>query len=500
MMENIRKFLFVCGRELRKNISDSGVMVFFLVVPLLYPLLYAFLYSGEVVREVPVVAVDQSHSSISREFLRKADATPDLNIIQYCSDMEEARELMRRHKAYGIILIPDDFSNRLVNGQQATVGAYCDMSGLLYYKALLSGTTMVSLDMNRDIQIEKLALLSANQSSGKDSQPQYSGLTAQQQQVQTMPVRNEYITMFNPSNGFQGFLIPAILILIIQQTMVLGVGMMAGTEYEQRKTGRLLLGGEYNNPLVVLFGKAFAYVLVYSFVSVYLLMLVPHLFHMPQLANMHTLIVFMVPFLLACVFFSIVLAFFVRDRESGFLLFVFASVPMIFMSGISWPGSNIPGVWHYFAQIFPSTHGINGFCRIINDGAMLGDVMIEYMKLWLLSGLYFMLALLEFIRFYRSKHVPGFEFIMERRRQRAERMVERLDRVEEKIITVHEELQEKRAAIREDIQEKREAIREDLQEKREVIKEKHEAIREDLKQAKEKVQSRRKNKKDQSNG
>lgn len=458
-MKNIRKFLFVCGRELRKNISDSGVMVFFLVVPLLYPLLYAFLYSGEVVREVPVAAVDQSHSSISREFLRKADATPDLNIIQYCSDMEEARELMRRHKAYGIILVPSDFSGRLAGGQQATVGAYCDMSGLLYYKALLSGTTMVSLDMNRDIQIEKLSLLAANQSSEKDGQPQYSGLTGQQQQVQTMPVRNEYVTMFNPSNGFQSFLIPAILILIIQQTMVLGIGMMAGTEYEQRKTGKLLFGGEYNNPLVVLLGKAFAYILVYSFVSVYLLMLVPQIFHMPQLANMHTLIAFMVPFLLSCVFFSIVLAFFVRDRESGFLLFVFASVPLMFMSGISWPGSNMPGVWRVFAQAFPSTHGVNGFCRIINDGAMLGDVMPEYRKLWLLAAVYFMLALYEFILFYRSRHIPGYEFIMEKRRQMAERMAGKLDRVEGKIIAVHDGLLEKRETIREDLKQVKDKVR-----------------------------------------
>lgn len=427
-MRNIRKILFVCGRELRKTVSDSGVLVFFLVVPLLYPLLYAFLYSREVVRDVPVVAVDENRSSMSREFLRRADATPDLHIVQYCSDMEEARHLMRQHRAYGVIRIPSDFSSRIVNGQQATVGTYCDMSGLLYYKSLLSGATMVSLDMNRDIQIEKLALVS-------------DGLSARQQEVQTMPIRNEYITMFNPSNGFQAFLIPAILILIIQQTMVLGICMMAGTEYEQRKTGRLLLGGEYNSPLVVLLGKSFAYILVYSFVSVYLLMLVPHLFHMPQLADMHTLIVFMIPFLLACVFFSIVLAFFVRDRESGFLLFVFASVPLVFMSGISWPASNIPAFWRAFACIFPSTHGINGFCRIINDGAMLGDVLTEYRRLWFVAAAYFMLALLEFIAFYRSKHIPGLEFIKARRQQRVGLMVERLE-------SIHEDLRQAKEKIR----------------------------------------------------
>lgn len=381
--------LAVCGAEIKKAVSDAGVLVFFLVVPLLYPLLYAYLYGREVVREVPVVVVDDCRSAMSREFLRKSDATPDLRIISYCSDMEEARDLMHRHKAYGLIYIPSEFQETLNDGRQATVSLYCDMSGLLYYKALLSGCTMVSLDMNRDIQMERLG-----------------GLTAQQMEVQTMPVDNEYVTMFNPANGFQGFLIPAVLILVLQQTMVLGVSMLAGTEYEKRRKGQLALGPQYGNPLTVLCGKALAYLTVYFAVSAYVLCLVPCMFHMPQLWQPSTLLSFITPFLLASVFFSITLSSLVRDRESCFLLFVFVSVPLIFMSGISWPTSNMPAVWRYLAQLFPSTHAVNGFCRIGTSGALLRDVMLEYTRLWLLAGAYFMTALALCIRRYRSARMP----------------------------------------------------------------------------------------------
>ena len=95
----VKDMLDVAGKELRDTISDVGVLVFFVIVPLLYPLLYAYLYSREVVHEVPVVVVDECRSATSREFLRKSDATPDLKIISYCADMEEARNLMHRHKA-----------------------------------------------------------------------------------------------------------------------------------------------------------------------------------------------------------------------------------------------------------------------------------------------------------------------------------------------------------------------------------------------------------------
>ena len=384
----------VSGNELRKIFSDVGVLVFFLIVPLLYPLLYAYLYGREVVREVPVVVVDECRSATSREFLRKTDATPDLKIISYCSDMEEARNLMHRHKAYGLIQIPSEFERTLADGRQATVNLYCDMSGLLYYKALLSGCTMVSLDMNRNIQMERL-----------------SGLSDWEKEVQTMPIDNEYVTMFNPANGFQAFLIPAVLILVLQQTLVLGICMLAGTERERRHKGELILGESYRNPITVLGGKGLAYLLVYGFTATYVLCFVPWLFNMPQLWQLPTLVAFVVPFLLASIFFGITLSFFVKDRESCFLLFVFVSVPLIFMSGISWPTSNMPDFWRNLAMLFPSTPAVNGFARINTAGALLQDVRREMLVLIIQSGVYFMLALFIYERLYRSDKMPGADFI-----------------------------------------------------------------------------------------
>ncbi len=387
--------LDVCGKELRKTVSDVGVLVFFIVVPLLYPLLYAYLYGRETVREVPVVAVDDCRSTTSREFLRKCDATPDLKIVSYCADMEEARNVIHNHKAYGIIQVPRELDKTLADGHQATINLYCDMSGLLYYKAMLSGCTMVSLDMNRDIQMVRL-----------------SGMSDWEKEVMTMPIENEYVTMFNPANGFQAFLIPAVLILVLQQTLVLGVAMMAGTEHERRRRGELILGDEYSNPITVLGGKALAYLLVYGFTATYVLCVVPWLFNMPQLWQLPTLVAFIVPFLLASIFFAISISFFVRDRESCFLLFVFVSVPLIFMSGISWPTSNMPTFWKIFAQIFPSTHAVNGFARISTTGALLQDVRYESIALWIQTAVYFMTSLFIYERLYRSDKMPGVEFVI----------------------------------------------------------------------------------------
>lgn len=146
----------ICAHELKNVFKDQGVLIFFILVPLLYPLLYAFIYTDEVVREVPAAVVDHSKSSISRKYLRLIDATPDVHIQSYCADMEEAKELVKEGRVYGIIYIPEDFSKELAAGKQAHVSLFCDMSGMLYYKALLMSATNASLEINRQIKIVRL--------------------------------------------------------------------------------------------------------------------------------------------------------------------------------------------------------------------------------------------------------------------------------------------------------------------------------------------------------
>ena len=109
----------VWRRELRRILHDEGVVIFVIIVPLLYPLLYSWIYTNEVVREVPVAVVDNSHSQKSRQFIRDIDATPDVRIAYHCADMTEAEELIARQEVKGILYFPQDFSTKMHRGEQA---------------------------------------------------------------------------------------------------------------------------------------------------------------------------------------------------------------------------------------------------------------------------------------------------------------------------------------------------------------------------------------------
>lgn len=371
--QGIKDSFTIWKEEMVKTFHDQGMLIFFILVPLVYPLVYSFIYTEEVVRDVPVVAVDMSDSSLSREFLRKVDATPDVKIVSHCTDLEEAKELMKEQKAYGTIYIPDDFTDKLARMEQSPISIFCDMSGLLYYKSLLLSATEVSLEMNKDIKIERAG-----------------NFTERQDEITAMPIEYTDVAMFNPQNGFASFLIPAVLVLIIQQTLMLGIGLSVGTAREKNIFKDLVpISRHYNGTFRIVFGKSLCYFFVYAVMSTYILCIVPKIFSLPQIGDLFTLLLFMLPYIFACIFFSMTMSAAIKNRETCMLIFVFTSVPLLFLSGISWPGSAIPPFWKAFSYIFPSTFGINGFVRINSMGAELHDVEWEYGALWIQCGIYF---------------------------------------------------------------------------------------------------------------
>ena len=249
----IQDLFYIWKEELRNVFKDSGVMIFFFLVPLAYPVLYAFIYNNEVVHEAKLVVVDQSDTYLSRDFIRRVDATADVRVVSVCSDMREARRLLDEKKAYGILEFPVEFSKDVHKGKQTTVSLYCDMSSLLFYKAFLLAATEVSLEMGAEIRAH--------------NQP---ASTAEMERIAINPIPYESVGLFNSQNGFASFLVPAILALVIQQTLILGIGMLGGTARERNRFhGLVPINKRYGGTLRIVLGKSLTYLLLYVVVCIW---------------------------------------------------------------------------------------------------------------------------------------------------------------------------------------------------------------------------------------
>ena len=352
--------------------KDMGAMLFFFVLPFAYPLLYAFIYNPEVVRDVPLAVVDNSRTVLSRELCRRVDASPNTAIVSYCANLDEAKDLIYRRVCHGIMEIPEDFSKKIVRNEQSPVLFYSDMSILINYKNFLATLTEVTLDMGKELQSEKLV-----------------GATAKQIDMATNPIPGFSIVLYNPTGGFASFLMPALLIVILQQSIILGIGLLAGGRHEHRKPAPETL---QENVWHVLFGKSACYYSLYIMTVMYMLHIIPWLFDYPQLGNQWDIYIFLLPFLLSSIFFGLTLSVLVRERESVFLVIVFTSMVFLFVSGVTWPYDRMPLVWKILGGFIPSTWGVEGFLRLNSEGATMPDVKEEFYSLWGLTLLYFFTA------------------------------------------------------------------------------------------------------------
>ncbi len=383
---------YIWRQEIKQVFRDEGVLIFCIIVPLAYPLLYSWIYNNEVVHEVPVVVVDQSHSQLSRQFVRMCDASPDVKIISYAEDLDDAQSLVSRQIVKGIYLIPSDFSTKINRMEQAVISVYCDMSLMLTYKAIYMTSMQVSQAMGAEIQKK----VSGNYTDREDA-------------ITTRPMDFEDVPAFNPAGGYGNFIIPGVLMLILQQTLVLGIGLAAGTARERNRYSDLVpINRCYSGVYRIICGKALCYLMVYAVMSAWLTMVVPRIFSFISLIQWQDLLALMVPYLLACVFFGMTVSCLVHYRENVMLLMVFISLPLLFVTGVSWPQSNIPGAWQGVSWLFPSTFGVRAFVRMNTMGGVLSDVVSEIRCLWIQAAAYFGFACIvygiEKRRTYRHAH------------------------------------------------------------------------------------------------
>ena len=384
--EHLADVLYIWRQEMLQVFRDEGVLMFLIIVPLGYPLLYSWIYNNESVHEVPVVVVDQSHTKLSRQFVRDCDSSSDVHVLFYAQDLDEAKSLVSRQLVKGIYLIPSDFASRIIRGEQGTISVYCDMSLMLAYKAVYQTAMVEATRLGAGLNVKR----SGNYTKREDA------ITAQ-------PLLVDDVAEFNPSGGYGSCVLPAVLMLILQQTLALGIGMSAGTARERNRNGQLIPDDDphYRGAYRIVSGKALCYGMIAIVTSTYLALAIPRMFSFPHLAHQWDLILMMAPYILACIFFGMTVSCMVRYRENVMLIMVFVSVPLLFLTGVSWPQSSIPGAWQGVSWLFPSTFGVRAFVRVNSMGATIDQVLPEIRILWIQAAAYMGLACLVYRHQFR---------------------------------------------------------------------------------------------------
>jgi ABC-2 type transport system permease protein len=258
------------------------------------------------------------------------------------------------------------------------------MSSFLYMKGIYLSCNMVMLDKMRNIQIDRY------ENMGVDKEFAWS-------LVQGAPYTET--ALYSPTGGYGSFLIPAVLVMVLHQTLFFSICMLMGTIREEKTEVYRIPGKRRGySAFRTIFGRGGAYFIIYYALAAILLGVFPRLFGIPHIGNILDILRFNVPFILAVIFFSLCVGFFCRNRESGMVLLVpTTSLIFLFIAGISWPKELIPVGWKYLSYLIPYTWASNGFIHINSMGASLYTTRTEYLALWGLAAGYFVLAVALFM-------------------------------------------------------------------------------------------------------
>lgn len=347
----------VACEEWRSIWRDEGVALITVFALFIYGISYSLGYGGEVLTEVPIAVVDEDRSGSSRDMVRMIDASPKVSVACELSDIGGLEPLIAERRAYGAVVIASDFEKDILSRRQARVAILGDASYFLAYREVVEGCVAAIQAKNEQIVASSVGAYNP-------------------------PIIYEQRNLFNPSFGYGVFVMPAIILLIVQQTALMGIGMLSAT---RRERGLFYAS---SSAFVVTFGRLIAELATYIPTLGFMLTVHYSLFDYPMRAAWWRCVAVVVPYLLAVLLLAQALGATFRRRESPILWLLWLSIPFLLVSGASLPPQAFPRWLYLLGKVVPSSSAVEAWIAVQSRGASLADVAPELSTLWILTVIF----------------------------------------------------------------------------------------------------------------
>jgi ABC-2 type transport system permease protein len=344
---------------LRSVLRDSGVLLLLVAAPVLYGFFYPWPYTNQAVTRVPAMVVDLDHSSLSRQITRFAAASPRLEIRRVTGDLQEAQQALWRGDIEGYAVLPADLKRNVVRGAAATVLVEGDGAYALLNKAVLYGFAEAVGTVSAGVEIRKL---------------QAGGQSARMAAASRSPLGVQMVPLFNPTEGYGSYVVPAVALLILQQTLLMGAAMLVGTWVER---------GQHRAGVPGWMGRIAALSTVGYLAGLFYFGWIFLWQDFPRGGNPWGALVLLAVYTPAVATLGALLGIWFADRERSMQVLLLTSLPMAFLSGFSWPSEALPLPLQGLRWAIPSTSAIQASLRLNQMGAPLAVVVPQLLALFM---------------------------------------------------------------------------------------------------------------------
>lgn len=361
----MKAFAHLVLHELRSVVRDRGVLLVLGIAPLLYALVYPLPYKPQLARELPVGIVDLDRSPLSRQLGRMADASEAVRVVLRTQDLHEAERALRNGAVAGLLSIPAHFERDIRLGRSVQVGLVADGTRFLVYSQAATGLSQAALTLGAGTEIRRL---------------QSRGFGEREARALRDPLPLQSQSLWNPAAGYGDFVVPGVLVLVLQQTLLIALATR-GASKRARTRSRIV-------------ARATALSLIHALHTMLYLLVIWPLFDFPSRGRFLPLTVVTLLFLASSAGLGSLLGRAFSRPETPMQVLLPTSLPILFLSGLSWPASQMPTWIRVLAWPLPSTHAIPAFVRVQQVGASLPEVGGHLAALAATAALWWGLALL----------------------------------------------------------------------------------------------------------
>lgn len=333
--------LSVIWRLLKKEaevvLNDHSILLAVLVAPLLYFVLMGSTYINKDEEKVSVGVVDLDHTKSSKAFLNKINATQKVAITKTYTSFLEAKNGLNAFKIQGVITIPAGFEKKLKKNESAPIGLVLNNTKFLSSNDINKTVNLVAIDYALEARQRFFMSKGVNSSFAKQK---------------ANPIALQVNAVYNPTNNYGNFLLPALLILILHQTLLIGLSESVASD---REKGVLCIGfkDSGDNFINYILGKTGFYLFLYVAYVIATYLVVYPFFNLPINGSLLMLIMVSSLFILITLLFGWFVSSFFKTQARAMEVMAFTSYPVFLVTGITWSVAEMPLFLQFISNLIP---------------------------------------------------------------------------------------------------------------------------------------------------
>jgi len=364
---SFQRILSVLRKEFLQLKRDHLTLAMLVAIPLVQLILFGYAINGDP-KHLPTVVAALDNSPMSRTLVRAIENTGDFDVTEVASEAEAEQRLSHGQAQFAVV-IPSDFSRKLVRGERPLVGIYGDASD-----PSTSGGAVSALN-----QLASSALNIELRGPLAHLRPQGS------------PFEFRIHKRYNPEGITAYNVVPGLMGIILVMTLVM-MTAMAMTRERERGTLENLLATPVK-PLEVMIGKILPYVLI-GYLQVLMIYAAARvLFDVPMFGSRLLLTAGVLVFIVATLVVGFLFSTIARTQLQALQMTIFYLLPNIMITGFMFPYRGMPQWAQWLAEMLPCTHFLRIVRGVMLKGSTLAEVGQQFWPMLLFIGVVGALAI-----------------------------------------------------------------------------------------------------------